>query len=142
MVASPGRTARGGPRRWWWLVVALVLVSGCAHDVRARFPAPTGLPTGTLVLTFASPASGVSVAINGVLVVRDQRTEEVVIQQVPTGYAEVALAAGAGEKQFRVWIDSDTTTTVPLGAAGEPPLSWLRQLTASLITIVVYAALH
>jgi hypothetical protein len=119
-----------------------VAASGCAHDVHARFPAPPGAPTGTLDLVFASAAADVSVAVNGVLVVDDEKTERIRIENVPTGYAELAIAAGSGEKQARVWIDSDRVTTIPLGAPAEAPLSALRALATSLASIALYALLN
>lgn len=123
--------------------LAIVLVCGaCAHDVHRRFPAPPDAPTGTLALHFTEAASSVAVAVNGVLVVGDEHTQHVVIEDVPTGYAEVAIAAGPGEKQVRVWIDADRVTTVPVGAAGEAPLSAIRSLAVSLASVALYALLR
>jgi hypothetical protein len=124
-------------------VLAIALVTAaCAHDVHARFPAPPDAPTGSLTLLFTSTASSVAVAVNGVLVVHDARTERIVIDDVPTGYAEITLAAGSGEKQFRVWVDSDRATTVPLGSPGEAPLSAIRSLALSIATVAIYALLR
>jgi hypothetical protein len=116
--------------------------SACAHDVHVRYPAPPGAPTGTLELVFSAPAADVSVAVNGFLVVRDERTEHIRIDDVPTGYAELAIAAGSGEKQARIWIDADRVTTLPLGAPAEAPLSALRALATSLASIALYALLN
>ena len=124
------------------LVLGLVgLVGGCAHDVATRFPSQPTEPTGTLVLQLTKPASGVTVAINGVLVVDDERTERVVIAGVPTGQAEVVMAANGGDKAFRVWIDSAHPTTVPLGVPDEGS-GFIKSLAGSLLTIVVYSLLH
>lgn len=124
-------------------VVALaLLVTACAHDVHARYPAPAETATGSIALIFTAPASGVSVAVNGLLVVHDAHTERIVIDDVPIGFAEVSIAAGPGEKQARVWVDSGRATTVPLGAAGEAPLSAIRSLALSLATVAIYAALR
>jgi hypothetical protein len=117
-------------------------LAACAHDVRARFPAPPDAPTGTLELVFSAPASDVSVAINGHLVVHDERTEKIRVDDVPTGYADVAIAAGPGEKQVRVWVEYDRTTTIPLGAPGEAPMSAIRALSTSLATVALYALLN
>src|SRR5690349_19274310 len=79
-----------------WLLVVMVLglvAAGCAHDVDARFPSQPTEPTGTLVLQLTKPASGVTVAINGVLVVDDAHTGRVVVAGVPTGQSEVVIAA-------------------------------------------------
>lgn len=56
--------------------------------------------------------------------------------------AEVSVAAGPGEKQLRVWVETDRETTVPLGATGEAPLSALRGFALSIVTVVVYAWLR
>lgn len=124
-----------------WLLLVMCIVAGCAKDVRARFPSPPEAPTGTLVLALAQPASGVSVAINGTLVVEDAHTERVVIDGVPIGTGEVIMAANGSDKAFRVWIDSEHPTTVPLGVPDEGS-SFLKSLAGSLLTIVVYSLLH
>jgi hypothetical protein len=121
-----------------WLVLVVV---GCSHDVKARYPSRPDEPTGTLVLTMARAASGVTVAINGVLLVDDEKTSHVVIEGVPTGTGDVVMAANGGDKSFRVWIDSDHPTTVPLGVPDEGS-GFLKSLAGSLITILVYSLLH
>jgi hypothetical protein len=127
------------------LVVAVLAVA-CAHDVNARFPsAPGSEPgddVGSIELAFAAPVSSVSVALNGVMVVRDVRTERITIADVPTGYADLAIAAGAGEKQVRVWVDGGRTTAVPLGAAVDAPLSTVRSVALSLLSLAVYTLLR
>ena len=127
----------------WLLFVALVglVVTACAHDVAARFPSHPTDPTGTLVLQLTKPASGVTVAINGVLVVDDEHTGRVVVGGVPTGTNEVIMAANGGDKAFHVWIDSDHPTTVPLGVPDEGS-GFLKSLFGSVLTIVVYSLLH
>lgn len=110
--------------------------------MRARFPAPPDAPTGTVELVFSAPASDVSVAVNGQLVVYDQRTERIRIDDVPTGYADLAIAAGPGEKQVRVWVESDRVTSIPLGAPGEAPMSAIRALATSLASVTLYALLN
>ena len=117
-------------------------LAACAHDVRARFPAPPDAPTGTVELVFSAPASDVSVAVNGHLVVYDERTERIRIDNVPTGYADLAIAAGPGEKQVRVWVEYDGVTTIPLGSPGEAPMSAVRALATSLATVALYALLN
>ena len=124
------------------LVLLLSLVVGCAHDVHARYPGTPDEATGQIALVFTDVADSVTVAINGVMVVRGARTERVVITGVPTGFAEVSIAAGPGEKQVRVWVASDQETTVPLGASGEAPLSAVRGFAMSLATVALYALLR
>lgn len=117
-------------------------LAACAHDVRARYPAPPDAPTGAVELVFSAPASDVSVAVNGHLVVYDVRSERIRIDDVPTGYADLAIAAGPGEKQVRVWVEYDRLTTIPLGAPGEAPMSAIRALATSLATVALYALLN
>lgn len=127
------------------LTAAIALAAGaaaCAHDVHTRFPAEAGAEVGAIELAFTAPASSVSVACNGVMVVRGARTEKITIADVPTGFADLVIAAGAGEKQMRVWIDGQKTTAVPLGAPDDAPLSTMRSFALSLASIAVYALLH
>lgn len=117
------------------------MMVGCSHDVRARYPPQPDLPTGTLILTMSEPADGVSVAVNGVLVVDDVHTKHIQIDGVPTGTGEVIMAANGADKAFHVWIDSDRPTTVPLGVPSEGS-SFLKTLFGSLVTLVAYSLLH
>ena len=118
-----------------------LLVGGCSHDVRARYPSRPDEPTGTLVLTMARPASGVTVAINGLLVVDDEKTGHVVVEGVPVGTGNIVMAANGADKAFSVWIESEHPTTVPLGVPDEGS-GFLKSLAGSLITIIVYSLLH
>jgi hypothetical protein len=123
------------------LLLVLVLVVGCSHDILARYPSRPDEATGTLVLTMAKPASGVSVAINGLLVVEDEKTGHVMIQGVPIGTRDVVMAANGMDRAFQVWIDSDRPTTVPLGVPDEG-MGFLKTVAGSLLSIVVYSLLH
>ncbi len=123
------------------LVAVAILVCGCSKDVRVRYPSSPGDATGTLVLTMARAASGVTVAVNGVLVVDDVHTQHVVIEGIPVGTGEVVMAANGSDKAFRVWIDSSHPTTVPLGVPDEGT-GFVKSLLGSLLTIVVYSMLH
>ena len=116
-------------------------MAGCAHVVAAHYPSQPSEPTGTLVLQLTKPASDVTVAINGVLVVDDEHTGRVVITGVPTGTREVVMAANGGDKAFNVWIDSTRATTVPLGVPDEGS-GFLKSLFGSVLTIVAYSLLH
>lgn len=125
------------------LVVLLVVVFGlgCGEDLHARFPAPPEAPTGRLVLLLSQTASGVSVAINGTLIVEDKRTRKITIEAVPAGTNEVIIAANGTDKQVKLWIDADRTTTVPLGVP-ESGAGFLKSVLASVISIVVYSLLR
>jgi hypothetical protein len=117
-----------------WLVA-------CSHDVRARFPSRPDEPTGTLVLSMSEAASGVAVAVNGVLVVDDEKTDHITIEGVPTGTSEIVMTANGADKAFRVWVDSERPTTVPLGVPAES-FGFLKSVAGSLISIVVYSLLR
>ena len=119
----------------------VVFLLGCSHDVRARYPAAPDAPTGTLVILLSQPASGVTVAIGGLLVVEDAHTKKVVIENVPVGNVDVTLAANGSDKQFRIWIDDAHPTTVPMGVP-ESSMGMLKSIFASLISIVAYSMLR
>jgi hypothetical protein len=123
------------------LLIALCVIAGCANDVRVRYPSAPTEPTGTLVLTMANAANGVTVAVNGNLVVNDAHTKHIVIEGVPTGTGEVVMAANGADKAFRVYIDSERPTTVPLGVPEEGS-SFLKSVAGSLITVIVYTLIH
>ena len=123
------------------LLLTLLLLVSCAHDVRATFPAPPGAPTGKLVLLLSRPASNVTVAINGQLVVEDQKTGRVTIDQIPAGTAEITLSANGSDKQFRVWVDDTHPTTVPLGVP-EQGMGFLKTIFGTLISLTAYSLLR
>jgi hypothetical protein len=95
--------------------IALVL-AGCAHDVRTRYPSEPGEPTGSIVLVLTRASSGVIVAINGNLIVNGAHTQHIRIDGVATGYAELTIAIGDGAQQQKIWVESDRDTVVPIGA--------------------------
>jgi hypothetical protein len=123
------------------LPICLLVLAACSHDVRAVYPAAPDEPTGTLVLQMSQPASGVTVAINGLLVVDDVHSERVVITGVPVGTQEIVMSANGADKQFRVWIGGEHATTVPLGVP-DAGTGFLKTLFGTLVTIVVYSLLH
>jgi hypothetical protein len=126
-------------------IVLLCVLAACAQDVHIRFPGapPPDVPvtTGTLVLLLGQPASQVSVAVDGWLVFEDQHTQRITIDGLPIGTRDVILAANSGDKEFKVWIDADHVTTVPIGVPDET-FGFLKTVFASVITVVVYALLH
>lgn len=119
----------------------VIFIAGCAHDVAARFPSRADDPTGTLVLALTGPASDVTIAVNGVLIVEDEHTERVVIEGVPIGTTEIVMAANGSDKAFHVFISSERPTTVPLGVPDESS-SFVKSLAGSLLSIVVYSLLR
>ncbi len=123
-----------------WILVVIALLVGCTHDIRAVYPTEPGQPTGRLVLILTQ-AADVTLSVNGLLVLDGEHTRKITIDNIPTGNAEITLAANGGDKQFRAWVDSERPTTVPLGVPSENG-SFLKTLAGSLITLVAYSLLH
>jgi hypothetical protein len=124
--------------RFAWIFLVLI---GCAHDVRARFPSSPREPTGTLVLLLSQSASNVSVAIDGLLVVEDAHTRKLTIERVPTGHRDIAIAANGSDKAMRAWIASEHPTTIPLGVPESGAALW-KSLVGTLVSIVAYSMLR
>ena len=123
------------------LLLVALSIGACAKDVHVRYPAAPDDPTGTVVLLLSSPASGVSVAINGLLVVEGAHTGRIVISGAPVGTEEIVMTANGADKAMRVWVGTDHATTVPLGVP-EASSGFLKSLFGTLITIVAYSLLH
>ncbi|MBA3540703.1 MAG: hypothetical protein H0T79_13920 [Deltaproteobacteria bacterium] len=125
------------------VLVIIAMLVGCAHDVRARFPARPEESTSSIVLLLSDAANGVSVAVNGILVVEGEHTSRIVIDGVPVGAAEIVMAANGSEKAMRVAVSSEHATTIPLGVPdGGGPAGFLKTVMTSLITILVYALVN
>jgi hypothetical protein len=120
-------------------VVVLLLLAGCAKDVRTRYPSVPGEPVGSITLVFTRPSPDVYVAINGRLVVDGAHTSHIRVDGVATGFADVALAVGPGEKQVRVWVEEGRDTVLPIGAPGGSMLDSLKSMAMSLAAIALYA---
>src|SRR5688500_19546240 len=106
------------------VLVAVLVMAGCARDVRTHFPTPPDeLPgdTGSITLVLTRPASDVYVAIDGILVVDGANTSRIHIDGIPSGYASVAVALGDGEKTAQVWIEPGRDTAIPLPSPGGSP---------------------
>ena len=80
--------------------------------------------TGSITILLTQPARDLTVTVNGVLVAERKRTKRVHIDNVPVGYADVMIAAGAGptriDAHIRVSIDTNVTTTIPVAAPDKP----------------------
>jgi hypothetical protein len=124
--------------RFVWIAI---VAAGCAHDVRVRYPAPDATP-GSLTFVFTTPASDVSVAVDGVLLVDDAHTGRITIDQVPSGTQDVVVAIGPEEKAMKLWIEPGKDTTIPLGSPGVAPIDGWRSAFVSLAGIVLYALLR
>lgn len=116
--------------------------AGCAHDVHARFPAPPDTPTGTIVLLLSSAASGVSVAIEGHLVVEDEHTDRVVISNVPIGTQEVVMTANGANQAMKLWVGGDHATTVPLGVPADARPGMLETIVGTVVSLLVYSLVN
>jgi hypothetical protein len=127
--------------RFVLLLTIFVTLAGCARDVRTRFPSSPTEPTGTLVLLLSQPASNVSVAIDGLLVIEDQHTKKITIERVPTGNREIAIAANGSDKAMRAWISSENPTTIPLGVP-EAGIALWKSLVGTLVSILAYSLLR
>ena len=135
-----GEAIRGRSSMRWLLILALV--AGCGADVHVSYPGPpVGAATGSLILVFSSTASDVYVALDGVLVVQDEHTDHVRIDNILVGNTEVVITANGADRALHVWVGSDHPTTVPLGIADASP-GFLKTVFASLISIVAYSLLH
>ncbi len=123
------------------MVVGLLLVCGCANDVRVRYPSAPGDPTGTIVLRLSQAASEVNVAIDGHLLVEDAHTERIVIENAPVGTPEIVVTANGADRQVKVWVGTERPTVVPLGVP-DPGHGFLKSLFGSLVSIVAYSLLR
>ncbi len=123
------------------MVLLLLLAGACARDVHARFPAPPDVPTGTIVLLLSSAASGVSVAIEGLLVVEDEHTERVVISNVPIGTQEVVMTANGANQAMKLWVGGDHATTVPLGVP-DPTPGLLKTIIGTVVSLLAYSLIN
>ena len=120
-------------------ILALLLVA-CTHDVRVKYPAPPDAPTGTLVLRLTD-AANVSVAVNGQLLVDDEKTDKIIIENLPVGSNDLVIAANGGDKAVRAWVTSDHWTTIPMGVP-EASTGLLESIFATLVSIVAYSLLN
>jgi hypothetical protein len=121
-------------------VALIVLVVACAHDVHVQFPAEPSQPTGMLVVKLASPAHGVSLAIDGVLVLEDEHTGRIRIDDVPVGTRDIAITLNGVDKQQRVWVSDDHPTTVLVGVPDEE-IGFVKTVVGTILTLVVYSLL-
>ena len=123
------------------LVLVFVALVGCAHDVHVRFPAPPDVPTGTIVLLLSSAASGVSVAVEGFLVVEDEHTDRVVITNVPVGTQELVMTANGANQAMKLWVGGDHATTVPLGVP-DPTPGLLKTIIGTVVSLLAYSLIN
>jgi hypothetical protein len=125
------------------MAIAVLVLAACARDVHVRFPDATGnLNTaGTLVVLFTEPVSDVAITIDGILAVAGAHTQRVVIDHVPVGTDDIAIAANGGDKEMRVWIASDHVTTIPIGMP-DAAKGLVNELIGAAATVVAYMLLR
>ena len=129
--------SRGG---WKAFAMSLMLAStsfGCAHDVRVRYPDEEAGDHGMLTVML-DDAADVTVAVNGRLLVDDVRTKRVEISNLPTGYVELAVAAGGSAQQTRVWITAEHPTALPMGAPAAGSQGLVAGLLSTAVSVAVY----
>lgn len=121
--------------------IAIVALAGCPGSMNVHYPSDPAEPTGTIILAFSKPASGVVVAVNGHMVVDGEDAAKIVIDGIPTGTAELSIAAGPGEKQLSVWVSEDNPITIPMGSPGGSTGDTIKGLLSSIAGVLVYALL-
>ena len=119
----------------------LVATVACTHPVRVHYPSDPAEPTGTVILAFTKPASDVIVVVNGHLIVDGEDSDRVVIDGIPTGMVDLAIAVGPGEKQMQVWIDADNPLVIPMGYPGSSAGDTIKGLLSSIAGVLLYAFL-
>lgn len=105
------------------LTLAGVACGACGQSpVSVTAPTSSDGVTGTVVVVFTRPAKGVTIALDGRLVVDRQHTGRVEIRDVAAGIAELQIAAGSGpdrvERHLRVEVDGGQVTAIPVAAPG------------------------
>ncbi len=137
------------PKRLWILsisrvkklIVALLFCGGCARDVVAVFPGEVLGEKGTVEVLLTNAVPNVTVAVNGKLVANGANTRRVVVNGVESGYATVAVAAGALDREFQVWVPAGGEVAVPVAAIAAPrSRTWVNTL-ISVAAAFLYTAL-
>jgi len=123
------------------LAQIVVLCAGCPHDVHAKLPTAADEPTGAVTILLTRPASDLTVSVNGTLVASRVNTKKVTVAAVPTGSADVVIAAGAGaqkvERHVRVEVEEGKQHTIPLAS---PERSWLSTVAAAVLSVGAWFA--
>jgi hypothetical protein len=121
--------------------IVLIATTACTHPVRVHYPSDPAESTGTVILAFTKPASDVIVVVNGHLVVDGEDSDRIVIDGIPTGMVDLAIACGPGEKQMQVWVDADNPLVIPMGYPGQSAGDTIKGLLSSIAGVLVYALL-
>lgn len=128
-------------------VVALLgAVAGCTPaPISVDAPESAGEATGTIAVIFTRPTKGVTIALDGRLVVDRQHTGRVEIRGVDVGVSELQIAAGSGpsrvERHVRVEVDGGKVTAVPVAAPDGSSAGGFLGAAASLLALVASSAI-
>lgn len=96
-----------------------MVLSGCAHDVVARFPLARPGDTGAIAVVLNDPSDRLSVTVDDQLVVDREHSRRATITGVPAGTAHVVIAAGGrcetgAVSERDVTVSPGVTTTLAL----------------------------
>ena len=133
-------------RRLLAVITIYALAPGCAHNVRARMPSAPGEPTGTITILLTQPARDLTVAVNGTLVASRVHTKKLVVGNVPTGLAEVVIAAGGGpariERHVQIYVEHDREVVIPLGSPEQSMTSGMQLGVLSVVAWVISRGIY
>ena len=99
------------------LLVIIVVLAGCAKDVRVRY-AVVPDESGTVVIKLSAPMEKVSVTVDDNMVVEDAHTQRIQVENVPVGKRKIHIIAESGErkekldKELEVIVKSNETSAV------------------------------
>lgn len=126
---------------------ALALAAAACGPAPLSVTAPESADgaTGTVAVIFTRPAKGVTIALDGRLVVDRRHTGRVEIRGVPVGLSELQIAAGSGpsrvERHLRVEVDGGKTTAVPVAAPDGGSGSGILNAVTSMVALIVSGAI-
>jgi hypothetical protein len=128
------------------LLALCSVAGGCGGSpVSVSAPESGGGATGSIAVVFTRPAKGVTIALDGRLVVDRQHTGRVEIRGVDVGISELQIAAGSGpsrvERHVRVEVDGGKVTTIPVAAPDGSSSSGVLSAVASIVALVASSAL-
>lgn len=128
------------------VLCAAVIGGACTPSpIAVNAPDSAGEATGTIAVIFTRPAKGVTIALDGRLVVDRQHTGRVEIRNVDVGISELQIAAGSGpsrvERHVRVEVDGGKVTAIPVAAPDGGSGSGMLSAVASILALVASSAI-
>lgn len=122
------------------LLPLLLLLPGCAGNVLVPYPEPSGeAETGTILVKFTEPMRSVSVEVDDMLLVRDEHTEQVEIEGVPSGRREITVAASESSRTRSVRyselvvVEAGKVATILLDTPPQSTGYWIQSAAALLL---------